>query len=185
MSDADAPVTSYDFGSGALRGTHLTLFPASLVHRGGARLETIPLRAVAAMRVGFAHNVRQLGWGVALIVIALILLALSGPLAGLAAAAANDVTGQAQGGPAATGQSVASVLIASFHFLQLCARLLPAAAAALVLWAAALIALGWLGTTTLTLTLGAVERTYTVRGRNAMLYDFAEALSERLLQAGR
>ena len=113
----------------------------------------------------------------------LILLALSGPLAALAGAAAKEVAAQLQGSPSTTGQSVAGAVIATFGFLQTCARLLPLAAAGLLLWAVALCALGWLGATTLTVSLGAVERAYAVRGRNAMLYDFAEVLSERILQA--
>ena len=185
MSDADTSITSFDFTNGPLRGTHLTLFPGSLLHRGGAFLETIPLHAVAAIRVGFARNERQIGWGAALVAIALVVLLLSGPLATLAGAAANEVAGQLQGSPSTAGQGVAKVVIAAFGFLQTCARLLPVAAAGLLLWAAALFALGWLGATTLTVSLGAVERAYAVRGRNAMLYDFAEAASECILQARR
>ena len=180
MSNADVPITSYDFRSGPLRGTHLTLFPHSLLHRGGNFLETIPIHAVAAIRVTFAREDGKLGWGAALVVIALILVALSGPLASLAGSAANEVAAQVQGG---TG--VGSAVISVFQSLQSFARALPVVAVALVLWAAALFALGWFGVTTLTLTLGAVERAYPVRGRNAMLYDFAEAASERLLSGRR
>jgi len=118
-------------------------------------------------------------------VIALVLIGLSAPLAALAGAAADQVAAQVQAGTGGTGQSVAGVVIAAFHFLQTCARLLPVAGAALVLWGAALFALGWLGATTLTLSLGAVERAYSVRGRNLMLYDFAEAVGESVLAAGR
>ena len=89
MSNADVPITSYDFRSGPLRGTHLTLFPHSLLHRGGNFLETIPIHAVAAIRVAFAREDGKLGWGAALVVIALILVALSGPLASLAGSAAE------------------------------------------------------------------------------------------------
>ena len=129
MSDADTPITSFDFRSGPLRGTHLTLFPGSLQHRGGASLETIPLGAVAAIRVRFGRNERQIAWGVALVIIALIVLALSGPLARLASTAANEVAGQLHGDPGTGGQSVANVVIASFRVLQACARLMPVAAA--------------------------------------------------------
>ena len=78
-----------------------------------------------------------------------------------------------------------SAVISVFQSLQSFARALPVIAVALVLWSAALFALGWFGVTTLTLTLGAVERAYPVRGRNAMLYDFAEAAGERLLSVRR
>jgi len=135
---------------------------------------------VAAIRVAFAREENKLGWGAALIVIALILVALSGPLAGLAGAAADEVAAQVH-----SAHAVASAVISVFLSLQSLARALPVLAVALVLWAAALFALGWFGVTTLTLTLGAVERAYPVRGRDAMLYDFAEAASERLLTVRR
>jgi len=41
--------------------------------------------------------------------------------------------------------------------------------------------LGWLGSTTLTLTLAGAERVYPIRGRDPRLLDFAEALSERVV----
>jgi len=185
MSNADVPITSFDFGNGPLRGTHLTLFPGYLLHRGGAYHETIPAHSVAAIRVSFARGERQIGWAIVLVAIALVLIGLSAPLAALAGAAADQVAAQVQGGTGASGQNVAAAVIAAFHFLQTCARLLPVAGAALVLWGGAMFALGWLGVTTLTLSLGAVERAYAVRGRNLMLYDFAESVSERILVAGR
>ena len=180
MSSADAPIASFDFTSGPLRGTHLILLPASLLHRGGVFLETIPLHAVAAIRIAFVRSARQLAWGGALVLIALILIAVSAPLAALAAGAASDVAAQVHG-----GQSVAALVLAVFRFLEVCARLLPVLAAALVLWAVALLALGWLGVTTLTLTLGGVERSFGVRGKSAVLYEFADAASERILAARR
>ena len=76
MSHVDAPITSFDFTNGALRGTHLTLLPGCLLHRGGASLETIPLPAVAAIRVAFARSGWQLAWGGGRVVIGLILIAL-------------------------------------------------------------------------------------------------------------
>jgi hypothetical protein len=180
MSIADAPIASFDFASGPLRGTHLILLPRSLLHRGGAFHETIPLHAVAAVRVAFARNERQLAWGGALIVIGLILIAASGPLAALAGAAAEEVAAQAR-----SAHGTASLVVAVFHSLQTYARLLPVVSAVLALWAAALLALGWLGVTTLTLTLGGAERAFAVRGRSGSLYEFADAASERVLEARR
>jgi len=180
ISNVEAPITTHDFRSGPLRGTHLTLFPHSLLHRGGKFLETIPMHAVAGVRVAFARDERKLGWGAALVVIALILFAISGPMAALAAAAANEVATQVH-----NTQGVASAVISVFLALQSLAHALPALAVALLLWAAALFALGWFGVTTLTVTLGAVERDYAERGRSAMLYQFAEVTSERLLSAER
>jgi hypothetical protein len=180
MSLADAPIANFDFTSGPARGTHLILLPRSLLHRGGAFHETIPLSAVAAMRVAYARNERQLAWGGALIVMGLILIVVSGPLAALAGGAVKDVAAQTHG-----PQSVAALVQAAFHYLEVCARLLPALSAALLLWAAALLALGWFGVTTLTLTLGGVERGFAVRGRSVALYEFAEAASERILEVRR
>jgi hypothetical protein len=61
------------------------------------------------------------------------------------------------------------------------ASLLPAAALACVIGGGALCALGWIGTTTLLVSLPGAERVYPVRGRSTLLLDFAEALSERLM----
>jgi len=180
MSNAEAPITTHDFRHGPLRGTHLTLFPHSLLHRGGKFLETIPMHGIAAVRVAFARDESKLGWGAALVVISLILFAISGPMATLAGAAAKDVATQVN-----STQGVASAVVSVFLSLQSFAHALPAVAVALLLWSAALFALGWYGMTTLTLTLGAVERDYAERGRSALLYQFAEVASERLLAAGR
>ena len=86
----------FDSTRGALRGTHLSRRPASLLHRGGVFLETIPLHAVAAIRIAFVRSARQLAWGGALVLIALILIAVSAPLAALA----NPTGGQVVGGQA-------------------------------------------------------------------------------------
>jgi hypothetical protein len=40
---------------------------------------------------------------------------------------------------------------------------------------------GWQGATLLTLGLSGFERVYASRGRDALLLDFAEAVSERLM----
>ena len=48
-------------------------------------------------------------------------------------------------------------------------------------WAGALGAFGWIGRTTLLVSLPGAERLYPVRGRDTLLLDFAEALSERLM----
>jgi len=177
----DAPVTSFDFRSGALRGSHLVLFPACLVHRGPHRLETIPIAAIASLRIGFEREARALRWAAVLALIALILTLISAPLASLAGAAANEVVAHQQG--EASAQTIAAVLVSLFHGMQTAARLLPVLGGALAAWGVALAALGWMGLTTLTLTLGAAERAYAVRGRNTPLFEFTEVLSERMLKA--
>jgi len=185
MNDADAPVTTFDFRSGTLRGSHLVLYPACLVHRGGRQLETIPIAAVAALRIGFERQPRMLRWGIVLLLVALIAFGLSRPLASLAGAAADEVATQAGGEMGSKRRTVVDILASTFRGMQTAAKLLPVLGSALAAWGVALLALGWLGCTTLTLTLGAAERTYSVRGRNAMLFDFTEVLSERMLKARR
>jgi hypothetical protein len=185
MNDADAPVANFDFTSGALRGSHVVLYPACLVHRGRDRLETIPIAAIAALRIGFERELRAIRWAAVLLLLALIVFALSGPLASLAGAAAAEVATHAHGEAGAGRQSVADILVSAFRGMQTAARLLPVLGGLLGAGGAALAALGWLGYTTLTLTLGAAERAYSVRGRNRMLFDFTEILSERMLKAKR
>jgi len=185
MNDADAPVSTFDFTSGTLRGSHLVLYPACLVHRGGRQVETIPIAAIAALRIGFDRKPRMLRWGVVLLLVALIVFALSRPLASLAGAAADEVTTQAGGEAGSRRQIVVDILASTFRGMQTAAKLLPLLGSAMAAWGVALLALGWLGFTTLTLTLGAAERSYAVRGRNTMLFDFTEVLSERMLKARR
>jgi len=181
VSQAGAPIARFDFAGGALRGTHLTLYPNCIVHRGDAQLETVPLAAIASARVGFERDARAIGRGAFLIVLALALLAVGGPLASLAGGAAGEMASQLRSNAPAAGQGIAGVLLATFRFLEAVANLFPALAAALGLGGLASAILGWLGATTLTLTIAASERPYAVRGRNETLLDFAEALAERLM----
>jgi len=183
MTPPDAPVTSFDFRSGTLRGSHLVLYPLCLVHRGEHRLETIPIAAIASLRIGFEREARALRWAAVLLALALIVSLLSGPLASLAGAAANEVAVHQHG--EASAQTMAAMLVSLFGGMQTAARLLPVFGGALGAWGVALAALGWIGFTTLTLTLGAAERAYAVRGRSALLFDFTEALSEHMLKARR
>jgi len=171
------PLVRFDFRSGAQRGTHLALYPRCLVHRGDSHLETVQLARVAALRGAFERDTRRLGWGVALLVIAVILLAIAGPLGSFAGHAATDVSSGSAG--------VARALYNFFRVLEGIAAILPAAALATVLGGAALGVFGWRGATTLTLDLGGNERVYSVDGRDGLLLDFAELASERLIDAAR
>jgi hypothetical protein len=173
MTETGPALTRFAFANGALRGTHLTLYPTCLVHRSDNHLETLPLATMTAVRVAFERDARKLGWGIALVVLALLLLAISGPLDRFATDAAADMAKSEQG--------VAKALYAFFRFLMAAASLLPVAALACVIGGGALGALGWLGATTLVVSLPGAERLYPVRGRDTMLLDFAEALSERLM----
>jgi hypothetical protein len=172
MSDAGVPLTRFDFASGDQRGSHLSLHEHCLVHRGDSHMETVPLAGIASVRVEFERDSRKVGWGVTLLVLALVLFVLSGPLSGLAAAAAEELASGTQG--------VARALHAMFRALEAFSSVLPGISIAVALGGAALCALGWIGGTTFTITIPGYERAFSVRGRNAQLLDFTEAVCERV-----
>src|SRR3982751_5598802 len=105
MNDETTPaaLTRFEFTSGSLRGSQLMLYPRSLLHRSEGHLETMPLARVTAMRVSFDRHPRQLGWGIALVALALFLLAIAAPLGSVAHGAAQEM--------AASGQGVARALL--------------------------------------------------------------------------
>jgi len=175
--ESQLALTRFDFTSGSLRGSQLTLYPRCLVHRSESHLETVPLSRVAAIKVSFQREPRRLGWGIATVIAALLLLAIAAPLGTFAHGAAQEMTANAQG--------VARALYGLFRFLELFAAMLPAIALAGAAGGAMLAVLGWRGSTTLTLTLSGSERVYSVRGRDARLLDFAEMAAERLVTAAR
>ena len=152
-----------------MRATSLSLFPTCLVHRSDNHLETLPLAGMTAVRVAFQRDTRKLGWGIGLVLAALTMLAIAGPLGSFAGANLSS-------GP----QSV-PVMQAVYQLLQAIASTLPVLALACVIGGGALCALGWIGGTTLLVCLPGAERLYPVRGRDTLLLDFAEALSERLM----
>lgn len=185
MSEAGGIITRFDFPSGALdfpsaalRGSHLALYNHQLVHRGEAQLEILPLSTIASVRVFFARDARRLGWGVSLVIIALLVLAVAGPLEQLAAGAAAEMA-------AAGGHGVARALYGFFRVVQAIAGMLPLLAIAGAVGGIALAVLGWMGSTTLALTFAGAERSFAARGRNTRLMDFAEALAERVVLAKR
>src|SRR5437016_13883025 len=102
MSDAGPAITRFDVAAGGLRGTHLTLYPNCLVHRGYAHLETLPLASIVSVRVAFDRDERKLGWGAALVIIALLLLGIATPLDALAGGAAAAL---AAGGTQGVGRA--------------------------------------------------------------------------------
>lgn len=174
MSEAGPAVTRFAFTHGALRGTHLTLHPTCLVHRSDTHLETLPLAGLTAVRVAFERDTRKLGWGVALVVVALLLLAITAPLGGFASRAAGEMS-------AAGSQGVTLALVGFFRLIEAFASLLPVLALACVVGGGTLCVLGWMGSTSLVVSLPGAERFYPSRGRDTLLLDFAEALSERLM----
>ena len=174
----EAPIAQLEFGAGPLRGSELVLYRTSLVHRSGVELETLQISAVAALRVAFSRDSRRFGWGIALVIGALIMLAISGPLASWSAHAVADLT--ATGSP-----GVGRALISFFRVLEAFATFLPVASLACALGGAFLIVRGWQGHTTLTLSFGAFERVYAARGRDSLLLDFADRLSGRMMSPER
>lgn len=137
-------------------------------------METVPLAHLAAVGVAFERDPRKLNWAIVLLVFALILLAVSGPLQGGIAALVGGIKEHAG------RESLESALLATFSVLGALARLLPFLAALLAAIAVALLALFWLGLTTLSLSFAAVERSYSVRGRNPLLVQFAEVVAAQL-----
>ncbi|MDH4095188.1 MAG: hypothetical protein OEV81_10435 [Betaproteobacteria bacterium] len=169
----ETPIASFQFSNGPLRGTQLALYAARLLHQGAGQMESITLSAVAAVRVGFERDVARITWGGVLIVAAALLFLAAGPLSGLAADAAAEITGK---------NAVAQLLRGTLHALGALASVLPAAGVAALLGGGALAAFGWIGMTTVVLSLPAAERAYSVRGQSRMLVDFAELLAERVAQ---
>jgi len=175
--ESQLALTRFDFRSGAYRGSQLMLYPRCLVHRSDSQLETVPLSRVTAIKVSFKRDASKLAWGIACVVAALFLLALSAPLGSVAHDAAQEMAANAQG--------VARALYSLLRFTELVAAVLPAVALAGAIGGAMLAVLGWRGSTTLTLSLGGAERAYRVRGRDTLLLDFAELAAERLMAAAR
>jgi len=175
--DAQTPLVRFDFRSGLQRGSQLMLYPRYLVHRSDTHVETVPFARVTALRVAFERDARSVGWGVALVIVALLLLAIAAPIGSLAHGAAQEMMASSQG--------VARALYSLFRFIEGLAAVLPAIALGAALGGAALGALGWRGSTTLTLVLGGGERAYSVRGRDTLLLDFAEMAAERLMATAR
>jgi hypothetical protein len=166
-------LTRYAFTNGELRGTQLLLYPGCLVHRSDNHLETLPLAAVSAVRVAFERHARRLGWGVGLVAAALLMLAIAGPLGRFASTAL------------AAGPQAVAVMQTVYRLLEALASLMPVAALACMIGGIVLCAFGWMGSTTLLVALPGAERFYVVRGRDTLLLDFAEALSERLMLVRR
>jgi len=175
--ESQLALSRFDFTTGSNRGSQLMLYPRCLVHRSDSQLETVPLARVTAIRVSFKRDARRLGWGSVGVVVALLLIAISGPPGTFAHGAAQEM--------AANGQGVARALYGLFRVVELFAAVLPAIALAGAVGAAMLAVLGWRGSTTLTLMLSGAERAYSVRGRDPRLLDFAEMAAERLMTAAR
>jgi len=164
------PLAECDSGG----GTHLTLYANRLVQEGGDSMETVPLTQLAAVRVAFQRDARKLGWAIALLIVALVLALISGPLQRWIAGAA------ARFNEPPRPESLESLLHGVLNVLGGFAKLLPMLSATLVIGAVALLALFWFGKTVLSLVFGATERSYAVHGRNPHLAEFAQAVADQL-----
>lgn len=155
-------------------GTRLTLFANRVVLHGAGAMESVSLAHLASVRIAFERDARALNWAIGLLVLALILASLSGPLSSWMAALAGKLTA------APEREGLENVLVAAFSAIGALARLMMPVAVLLAGGALALAVLFWIGRTTLTLAFAATERACAVRGRDHRLFDFAEALGERL-----
>lgn len=172
---SEPAVASFDFPSGPLRGTQLTLTATRLLHHGVDFMESLALGAIAAVSVGYRRDTQRIGWGATLVLVALLLFALFRPLSTFAAGLGAEV---------ADGQAIGQLLRVVLRALELFAGLMPLIAAALLAWGGTLAVFGWKGATILVLNLPGLERTYEVRGRSHLLRDFAELLAERVSKHG-
>jgi hypothetical protein len=170
----DTPLADFEIASGPRRGSRLTLYANRLVHHGGDSMEAVPLAQLAAVRVAFERDPRKLNWAIVLLVCALILAVISGPLQAWMLELAAKVSASAG------RESLEAGLVAVFTALAQLARLLLPAAIVVAAGAIALLVFFWLGSTTLTLSFAAVERDYVVRGRNPFLVQFAEMVAAQL-----
>lgn len=172
----ETPIANFDFSTGAQRGTQLSLYGARLLHHGVGQMDSMALGAIAAVRVAYERDARRIGAGVALALIALLLFVVAGPLSGAAAEAAAEVSG---------ANAIAKLLQSTLHVLGALASLLPAVGVACLIGGGALAVFGWIGTTTLVLSLPGADRAYAARGQNRRLVEFAELLAERVAQGRR
>jgi hypothetical protein len=170
----DGPLAEFEIGSGAQRGSRLTLYANRLLHQGTDSMEAVPLAQLAAVRVAFERDPAKMNWAIALLVLALFCAAISGPLQAWLGGAAARI------GEPARRESLDAVLQGVFGAMGAVASMLPALAAALAAGAAVLLVYFWLGVTVLTLAFAAAERSYPVRGRNRHLLEFAQTVAEQL-----
>jgi hypothetical protein len=166
-------LTEFEFASGAQRGARLALYADRLVLHDADAMETVPLAHLASVRVAFERDPRKLNWAIGLSLAALVLAAMSGPLQAWMQALSGEVR---KGG----AESLEAVLLASFGAIQHLARLFVPVALALFAGAAALLFYFVLGQTALTLAVAATERAFLVRGRNRLLFQFADSVADQL-----
>jgi hypothetical protein len=170
----EAALATYEFRRGELAGSHLSLFGACLVHRGADGFETIHLDRISALRVAFERDASRIAWGGALFFIAFLLIAAFLPMRMLVGSMAAEVTAQAQG----------TFLPAAIRALDFCVGLLPFASLGLAAWGITWLVLGWIGETVLRVAAGPGDKVFAMRGRDPLLYEFAESVSAQIAKRG-
>ena len=169
----EVPVAEIEL-RGLHAGSRLTLFPSRIMRSGQDAMETVQLSQLAAVGVEFRRDWRKLHWAIALVVAALVLAALAGPLREWMFSLASKL------GEPGRREGLDAVLAAVFGAIGALARMMPPLA--LLLGAIAIVLGGffWLGATVITLSFGASEREFSSFGRNPRFVDFAHAVSEQL-----
>jgi hypothetical protein len=170
----ETALATFEFRRGDLAGSHLSLFETCLVHRGADGFETLPLDRISALRVAFERDPSRIAWGGALLFIALVLAAAFVPMRMLVASMAGEVAAQAQG----------TFLPAAIRAVDFCVTLLPFASLGLAAWGITWLVLGWIGETVMRVAAGSGEKVFAMRGRDPLLYEFAESVSAQIAKRG-
>ena len=170
-----ASLASFEFRRGELAGSHLSLFDSRLVHRSAGHFDAMPLAHIGAVSAGFERDAGRIAFGCVLLFVGIVLLAVFWPLRNLVASAIAEAGSQPQGG---------AFLPAALRVIEFCVALLPVAGVASLLWAAACVALGWIGETVMRVVIAPSEKVYATRGRDAELFEFAESVSAQIARRG-
>lgn len=168
----ESSLATFEFRRGDMRGSHLSLFSKSLVHRAGDFFEMMPLAQMGSVRAGFERDSSRMNRGGILLVLALLALGAYWPLRSLVGIAFNELNPQSQGG----GAFLPAALMAA----DLCVGLLPVVSGLLALWGISFLVFAWIGNTVLTVATGATERAFATRGRDPELFEFAETVAAHL-----
>ncbi len=170
----ETPLATFEFRRGNLAGSHLSLFNACLVHRSAERFETIHLDRVGALGVAFERETGRIAWGCGLLFLAGLLIALYFPLRLLIASLAGEVSAQLQG----------TFLPMALRALEFLVSLLPVAGVALAVWGIAWLTLGLIGETVVRVAIAPIERVFASRGRDPLLFEFAESVAAQIAKRG-
>ncbi len=171
---SEASLATLEFRRGDLAGSHLSLFGACLIHRGADSFETIHLDRIGALQVAFERNAGRIAWGGALVFSAVLLVWAYMPMRMVVAAMAGEVSPQVAG----------TFLPVALRAVAFCVSLLPFASLALAAWGATWLVQGWIGETVIRVAVGSGERAFACRGRDPLLFEFAESVSAQISRRG-